>query len=627
MRLNSLLPSRETGRLRRSSGGTDRWSWASAGGCCATITTPTTPFRRRFSVLARRAATVRDRDRLAAWLGRVARRIALRSREEAASRKALEGRRIERDMEAGEPPAAALVALETDAPVRAEVDRLPLLDRRLMRLTYWQGKSYKEAADATSLPIGTVRSRLARARERLRDRFSRLSLGSAGAAAMPTPSDALIVQTVRAASGFTGATKAATAVGAVPTTVAALVEGEFAMTTFFWKSITAAFLVGGAMSAAAVSLARRPPEPQPSPTAPVARPAPEGKKAESRSLLENGSVEEGEKDAPKGWSRGAKVPGVAYVWSRDTAHGGKASLCLKKTADRYFPIAQWSQTISRKGDAPRLKVSAWIKAETAGKAILDAQFIDGDGKWTHAWVSYIGAKKADDPPVTHDWKHYEGIVTIPPGTKQILIAPQIYGPGTVWFDDLKAEYTNAPASPSLHGFLMLATATNSRPAAPSSTTPWLVHHSGVQRLYTFIQRTQGSPPPRARWQFGGDEDRRKRANKAIYEAQAHRPHYEASAHGLNRLWSALFLPSFPPHGSSDHRSQGLAIGPPQNLSLQATVRSVSLVKSRRTNPTAAGDANALGDRRRGTGRSRNGVISARSKPTLQLSTKFYPSMI
>ena len=266
-------------------------------------------FQATFLVLARRAATVRDRDRLAAWLGRVARRIALRSREEAASRKALEGRRIERDMEAGEPPAAALVALETDALVRAEVDRLPLLDRRLMRLTYWQGKSYKEAADATSLPIGTVRQP---PRPRPRRACAIGSRGSAwdrpGRRRCRRRPIALIVQTVRAASGFTGATKAATAVGAVPTTVAALVEGEFAMTTFFWKSITAAVLVGGAMSAAAVSLARRPPEPQPSPTAPVARPAPEGKKAESRSLLENGSVEEGEKDAPKGWSRGPRFP-------------------------------------------------------------------------------------------------------------------------------------------------------------------------------------------------------------------------------------------------------------------------------------------------------------------------------
>ncbi|MDR3618567.1 MAG: sigma-70 family RNA polymerase sigma factor, partial [Paludisphaera borealis] len=397
-------------------------------------------FQATFLVLARRAATVHDHDRLATWLGRVARRIALRAREEAARRNALEGRRGDLDAETTDAPAAALVAVETAALVRAEVDRLPEPDRLLMRLTYWQGRSYEEAADMVSRPIGTVRSRLARARERLRDRLSRLGLASTAPAAMASPSDALIVQTVRAASRYAGATKAAAPAGAVPAAVAALVEGEFTMTTtFFWKSITAALLAGGAMTAGAMSLARRPPEP--TPAAPVARPASEAKKAEAKPLLANGGFEEGEKDAPKGWSQGAKIPGVEYIWSRDAAHGGKASLGLKKTAQRYFPIAEWSQKIKREGDAPRLKVSAWIKADKAGKAILDAQFIDGDGEETHAWVSYIGAKQAGDPPVTHDWKRYEGVVAIPPGTKQIVVAPQIYGPGTVWFDDLKAEYT------------------------------------------------------------------------------------------------------------------------------------------------------------------------------------------
>jgi hypothetical protein len=31
-------------------------------------------------------------------------------------------------------------------------------------------------------------------------------------------------------------------------------------------------------------------------------------------------------------------------------------------------------------------------------------------------------------------------------TKEIIIAPQIYGPGRVWFDDLGAEYTTDPAT-------------------------------------------------------------------------------------------------------------------------------------------------------------------------------------
>jgi RNA polymerase sigma-70 factor (ECF subfamily) len=400
-------------------------------------------FQATFLVLARRAATVRDRDRLAAWLGRTARRIALRARKARADRRAVDGPSVDSRVQDGESPAAALVTFETAALVRAVVDRLPESDRLLMRLTYWQGKSYEEAADATSRPIGTVRSRLARARERLRERLARHGLASPALAIRP--SDALIARTVRAGAQYAVANKAT-----VPAAVAALVEGEFTMTmttTFFWKSITAAALIGGTMTAGAVSLARRPPEPAPSAVPEPSSPPEE--KAEARPMLANGGVEEGEKDAPRGWSRGAEIPGVEYIWDRDAAHGGKASLCLKKTADRYFPIAQWSQKTDREGGAPRLKVSAWIKAEKAGKAILDAQFLDGDGKWSHAWVSYIGAREPDDPPVTHDWKRYEGVVAIPPGTKQILVAPQIYGPGTVWFDDLRAGYTSDPATDPL----------------------------------------------------------------------------------------------------------------------------------------------------------------------------------
>ena len=404
-------------------------------------------------------------DRLATWLGRVARRIALRSREEVAHRQTLEGQRTNFEAETEEAPAsAALVAVETAALVRAEVDRLPEADRILMQLTYWQGKSYAEAAAAMSWPIGTVRSRLARARRRLRESLSRLGLAPAlaptgfaalvGHASTAPLSHALILRTVRTATRYAGGLPAAVAGGTVPASLTALIEGEFAMmTAFHRKLVTALLLVGGTITAGAVSLAQRvsettPPaasEPASVPDTPVGRLAPEGK-ADARPLLTNGGIEEGGEDAPRAWSQGASIPGVEYIWSRGTAHGGKASLCLKKTAQRYFPIAQWSQEVEREGDNPRLKVSAWIKAEQAGKAILDAQFIDGDGKRSHAWVAYIGARKANDPLVSHDWRRYVGIVAIPPETKRIIIAPQIYGPGTVWFDDLDAEYTNDPAT-------------------------------------------------------------------------------------------------------------------------------------------------------------------------------------
>ena len=109
-------------------------------------------------------------------------------------------------------------------------------------------------------------------------------------------------------------------------------------------------------------------------------------------------------DSPKAWSTGATIPGVEYVWSRETGHTGKASLCLKKTAQRYFRITLWVQKFDLKGHSPRLKVWAWIKADHVTKAILDAQFLDENGSSSHALVANVGPKKPDNPPFTHDWK-------------------------------------------------------------------------------------------------------------------------------------------------------------------------------------------------------------------------------
>ena len=170
---------------------------------------------------------------------------------------------------------------------------------------------------------------------------------------------------------------------------------------------------------------------------------------EAQSILSNGGFEDGDpkKPEPTSWHQGADVGGVAYHW--DVAHQGRASLHLKKSAQRYFPIAQWHQEVKRSGAAPRLKISAFVKTEKMTKAILDASFVDHAGKWSHHWAAYIGAKKDGDPPVTHDWKQYEGIVEVPEGTQQITVAVQIYGPGDVWVDDITAIYTDQKATDPL----------------------------------------------------------------------------------------------------------------------------------------------------------------------------------
>ena len=161
---------------------------------------------------------------------------------------------------------------------------------------------------------------------------------------------------------------------------------------------------------------------------------------DANNLLLNPSFEEGDK-LPQSWLIGQKVDGVTFLWDRQKAKSGKASLCLKKTAKRYFPIADMHQIIDRKELSHSIKVSAQVKAEGVHKAVLDVLFLDKDAEWiSHQWVSYIGAKEAGDEPVTHDWKEYAGEVEIPPTARKIQISVQIYGPGKVWFDDVSAAY-------------------------------------------------------------------------------------------------------------------------------------------------------------------------------------------
>ena len=97
----------------------------------------------------------------------------------------------------------------------AEVARLPVKYRDPLILCYFQGRTHDEAAALLRWPVGTVRGRLARARDRLRTRLTRLGLAPSaflsvpdlGLAPIPSPSPSvvplpLIDSTCRAAVAF-----------------------------------------------------------------------------------------------------------------------------------------------------------------------------------------------------------------------------------------------------------------------------------------------------------------------------------------------------------------------------------------------------------------------------------------
>lgn len=412
-------------------------------------------FQATFLVLARKASSLRDPGRLGPWLHGVARRTAQkakarRSRQERIVKQTDSPSRIDA---ACQPESS--IDRDDDAEVlHGEINRLPQRYRQPVILCYLEGLTHEEAARQLGWPMGTLGVRLMRARERLRERLTRRGLAPASPAALAfaprtEPLAApLLARTVRDAIAFTSRNAAASAT--IPVQIKAIAWGvmrTMSIQSFMMRvmAILACGLIASGFAAYAFQAPpKRPNAPQGA--APSQKPSPE--KAESKSILSNGGFERGAAGAstPESWKTGATIPGVRYHWDKTVAHGGRASLHLKKTAQRYFPIAQCFQQVNRTGKAPRLKVGAFVKAEKMTKAILDVQFITKDGEPHHQWTAYIGAKEDGDPPATHDWKWYEGVVEIPDGTQKILVAAQIYGPGDVWFDDVVAEYTDAPAT-------------------------------------------------------------------------------------------------------------------------------------------------------------------------------------
>ena len=149
-------------------------------------------FQATFLVLVRRCGSIRRLESLGSWLYGVACRVAARARVDAAKRRSAERRGALRVVQtvdssgAGEPDRT-----EFGTVIQEEVRRLPENYRAVVALCYWEGLTQEQAATQLGCPLGTVRSRLARARNRLHRRLTRRGLAPlAGivAAALDSPS-------------------------------------------------------------------------------------------------------------------------------------------------------------------------------------------------------------------------------------------------------------------------------------------------------------------------------------------------------------------------------------------------------------------------------------------------------
>jgi RNA polymerase sigma-70 factor (ECF subfamily) len=203
-------------------------------------------------VLVHKARSLGRPELLGPWLHGVAHRTAARARQ-AARRRARE--REAAAMPDGD-PAAEVVWRELRQVLDEELGRLARKYREPLVLFYLQGKTTEEVARLLGCPKGTVLSRLARGRDRLRDRLARrgaalavcalalILVEKAARAAVPA---ALAEGAIKAAV-LTAAGTAAT--GAIPATVAALTKGV--LRSMFLSKLKVLAAVALAVTVAAV---------------------------------------------------------------------------------------------------------------------------------------------------------------------------------------------------------------------------------------------------------------------------------------------------------------------------------------------------------------------------------------
>ncbi len=212
-------------------------------------------FQATFLILIRRARALGPRDAIGPWLYGVARRVAARARDQAARRRRREPVTLDRDVE-GRPQSSS----EPDVSeiLDQELNRLPARYRSPMVLCYLEGRTHEEAARDLGWPVGTVKGRLARAREILRDRLTRRGLEPMSGVVLAARSldlrgildrvliDRVVGTSVRMAAGHSVAQAASQS-------ISSLVQG--ALSSMFYRKIATIVLVACASGVAVTTTA------------------------------------------------------------------------------------------------------------------------------------------------------------------------------------------------------------------------------------------------------------------------------------------------------------------------------------------------------------------------------------
>ncbi len=209
-------------------------------------------FQASFVALARKARAIRRRPALSGWMARVATRTAIAVRDESRRRERRRVLAIDPDSLLVDDKArgTSTVHAELEAALFEELDRLPTAFRTVVALHDLDGLTYDQIADRLRCRVGTVKSRLARARRRLRERLRARGLGSApgigllglsltvpltGRAAL---SSGLVTAVVRAAVPLAPTSSPLVAGGVSGALIIPLTFTEKAMTTMSLSKVT-----------------------------------------------------------------------------------------------------------------------------------------------------------------------------------------------------------------------------------------------------------------------------------------------------------------------------------------------------------------------------------------------------
>ena len=204
-------------------------------------------FQATFLILVRRAGAIRKRSSLGPWLHGVALRVARSARKCARRRRDRE--RVDAGPGPGPEESLAHVDRLDEAPIlHEEVDRLPAKYREPLVLCYFQGLTHDEAASQLGWPVGTVRSRLAEARVRLRPRLLRRGVAPAVAiVAASGQAEAAVVVPASLVMATVGMAVRAGAAGTVPAAVTALVGTTLRGMTIMKTSMIATGLLAASL--------------------------------------------------------------------------------------------------------------------------------------------------------------------------------------------------------------------------------------------------------------------------------------------------------------------------------------------------------------------------------------------